>query len=73
MPSYFIPNKFLKKYKIKAPTPQTPYPLRIIGTSFIPARAASQTVMRNAIVGSSPNSRLKLKFDTASFSPALDE
>jgi hypothetical protein len=39
----------------------------------MPARAVNQTVMRKARVGTSPRSKLRLKFDTAVFSPALDE
>ena len=44
-----------------------------MGTSFTPARAASQTVIKNARVGINPNSRLKLNCDTAVLSPALEE
>src|SRR5919106_3038249 len=44
-----------------------------MGPSLTPARAASQTVIKNARVGSNPKSRLKLNCDTAVLSPALEE
>src|SRR6185503_7994584 len=44
-----------------------------MGTSFRPARAASQTVIKKARVGSSPSSKLRLNCDMAVLSPALEE
>src|SRR6266511_331318 len=42
-------------------------------TSFRPAQAASQTVIKKARVGSSPNSKLRLNCDMAVLSPTLEE
>jgi hypothetical protein len=43
------------------------------GTSFRPARAASQTVIKKARVGNGPSSKLRLNYDMAVLSPTLEE
>lgn len=59
--------------KMVVPNPQTAYPKAKMGTSFSPAREASQTVITKANVGNKLRKRFWLNWLTVVLSPPLEE